>query len=51
LTLRARSAHRFQCGVPVTEPIWFFTLGLPGIGYLCDDWTMNDQISTANKAS
>ncbi|MDP2640727.1 MAG: TM2 domain-containing protein [Betaproteobacteria bacterium] len=29
-------AHRFHYGKPVTETIWFFTLGLLGIGWLID---------------
>jgi len=29
-------AHRFYYGKPVTGPIWFFTLGLLGIGWLID---------------
>ncbi|MGL4400868.1 MAG: NINE protein [Luteolibacter sp.] len=29
-------AHRFYFGKPVTGAIWFFTLGLVGIGWLID---------------
>ncbi len=29
-------AHRFYFGRPVTGTIWFFTLGLAGIGWLID---------------
>ncbi|MCD5977685.1 NINE protein [Pseudomonas quasicaspiana] len=29
-------AHRFYYGKPVTSTIWFFTLGLLGIGWLID---------------
>ena len=29
-------AHRFYYGRPITGPIWFFTLGLLGIGWLID---------------
>lgn len=29
-------AHRFYYGKPVTGTIWFFTLGLAGIGWLVD---------------
>ena len=29
-------AHRFYYGKPVTGTIWFFTLGLLGIGWLID---------------
>jgi TM2 domain-containing membrane protein YozV len=29
-------AHRFYFGKPITGAIWFFTLGLAGIGWLID---------------
>ena len=29
-------AHRFYYGRPVTGTIWFFTLGLLGVGWLID---------------
>jgi TM2 domain-containing membrane protein YozV len=29
-------AHRFYFGKPITGTIWFFTLGLAGIGWLID---------------
>ncbi len=29
-------AHRFYYGKPVTGAIWFFTLGLLGVGWLID---------------
>lgn len=29
-------AHRFYYGKPVTGTIWFFTLGLLGIGWIVD---------------
>jgi TM2 domain-containing membrane protein YozV len=41
-------AHRSYFGKPVTGTIWFFTLGLLGIGYLYDYWTLNDQITVVN---
>lgn len=31
-------AHRFYYGKPVTGTIWFFTLGLLGIGWLIDSF-------------
>lgn len=33
---RFLGAHRFYYGKPVTGTIWFFTLGLLGIGWLID---------------
>ncbi len=44
-------AHRFYYGKPVTGTIWFFTLGLLGVGYLYDYWTLNDQITVVNAPS
>ena len=44
-------AHRFYYGKPVTGTIWFFTLGLLGVGYLYDYWTLNDQITVVNASS
>ena len=29
-------AHRFYYGKPITGTIWFFTLGLLGVGWLID---------------
>ena len=31
-----KGAHRFYYGKPVTGTIWFFTLGLCGVGWLVD---------------
>lgn len=33
-------AHRFYFGHPITGTIWFFTLGLAGIGWLIDLFLM-----------
>lgn len=33
-------AHRFYYGKPITGTIWFFTLGLVGIGWLIDLFLM-----------
>jgi len=33
-------AHRFYFGKPITGTIWFFTLGLVGIGWLIDLFLM-----------
>lgn len=33
-------AHRFYFGKPITGTIWFFTLGLAGIGWLIDLFLM-----------
>lgn len=33
---RFTGAHRFYYGKPVTGTIWFFTLGLLGVGWLID---------------
>ncbi len=44
-------AHRFYYSKPVTGTIWFFTLGLLGVGYLYDYWTLNDQITVVNASS
>jgi TM2 domain-containing membrane protein YozV len=42
-------SHRFYYGKPVTGTIWFFTLGLLGLGYLFDLWTLNDQVAQVNR--
>jgi TM2 domain-containing membrane protein YozV len=48
-------SHRFNYGKPISGTIWFFTLGLLGIGWLIDlvlydFWTLNSQISEINHA-
>lgn len=40
--------HRLYMGKWVTAIIWFFTVGLFGLGYLYDYWTLNEQISELN---
>src|SRR5262249_16192803 len=40
--------HRFYLGKWVTGLIWLFTLGLVGIGWLYDLWTLNEQVSDRN---
>jgi TM2 domain-containing membrane protein YozV len=40
--------HRFYMGKWVTGIIYLLTLGLFGIGYLYDFWTLNDQITVVN---
>ena len=42
-------AHRFYFGRPISGIIWFFTLGLFGIGWLYDFCTLNEQISVRNR--
>ena len=41
--------HRLYLGKWVTAIIWFLTGGLFLIGYLYDYWTLNEQISEANR--
>jgi len=42
--------HRFYMGKWGTGLIYLFTLGLFGIGWLYDYWTLNSQISERNQA-
>jgi len=41
-------AHRLYMGKWISAIIYFFTLGLFGIGILYDYWTLNEQISVKN---
>jgi len=43
--------HRFYMGKVVTGIIYLLTLGLLGIGYLYDFWTLNDQITVVNAST
>jgi len=40
--------HRLYMGKWVTGIVYLFTLGLLGLGYLYDFWTLNDQITVEN---
>lgn len=40
--------HRMYMGKWFTGILYFLTLGLFGIGYLYDYWTLNDQIALKN---
>jgi TM2 domain-containing membrane protein YozV len=41
--------HRFYLGKWVSGLVWLLTGGLFGMGYLYDYWTLNGQISEANR--
>ncbi len=42
-------AHRFYFGKPVTGTIWFFTLGLLGIGWIIDFFLIPSMDSQADR--
>jgi TM2 domain-containing membrane protein YozV len=42
--------HRMYMGKWFTGILYLFTLGLVGIGYLYDYWTLNDQITIVNRS-
>ena len=42
--------HRFYLGKWFTGIVYLLTLGLFGIGYLYDYWTLNSQVSELNDA-
>lgn len=42
-------AHRFYCGKNVSGVIWFFTLGLCGVGWLIDLFLVPAMVNEANK--
>jgi len=46
--LDAVGVHRMYMGKWVTGILYLLTLGLLGIGYLYDYWTLNDQITVIN---
>ena len=41
-------AHRMYMGKWITGIIYLLTLGLGGLGYIYDLWTLNEQISLKN---
>ncbi|CAG37611.1 NINE protein [Desulfotalea psychrophila] len=41
-------AHRMYMGKWITGIIYLLTLGLGGLGYIYDLWTLNEQISIKN---
>lgn len=43
--------HRMYLGKWITGLLYLVTLGLFGIGYLYDYWTLNDQIAIRNGSS
>lgn len=43
--------HRMYMGKWVTGILYLFTLGLLGVGWLYDYWTLNDQITVANASN
>jgi len=43
--------HRFYMGKWITGLIYLCTLGILGIGYIYDYWTLNDQITVINSSS
>lgn len=42
-------AHRFYFGKPISGTIWFFTLGLCGIGWLIDLFLISSMFRNANR--
>lgn len=42
-------SHRFYAGRPVSGTIWFFTLGLLGIGWMVDLFLIPGMIEKANQ--
>ena len=42
-------AHRFYYGKPITGTIWFFTLGLLGIGWVIDAFLIPSMEAAAEK--
>ena len=42
--------HRMYMGKWMTGIIYLFTLGIFGIGYIYDFWTLNDQITIINSS-
>ena len=44
-------SHRFYFGKPISGTIWLLTGGLLGMGWIYDFWTLNEQVSEANRAA
>ncbi len=42
--------HRMYMGKWLTGILYLLTVGLAGLGYLYDYWTLNDQLSMLNRA-
>lgn len=42
--------HRMCMGKWLTGALYLLTVGLAGLGYLYDFWTLNDQLSMLNQA-
>ena len=43
--------HRFYMGKWISGILYLFTLGIFGMGYIYDFWTLKDQITVVNKAT
>lgn len=43
--------HRMYMGKWVTGVIYLLTVGLLGIGYIYDYWTLNEQITSLNRSA
>jgi len=42
-------AHRFYLGKWATGILYLVTLGIFGMGLICDFWTLNSQVSELNR--
>jgi TM2 domain-containing membrane protein YozV len=43
--------HRFYMGKWISGILYLFTLGIFGVGYIYDFWTLNNQISVINTSN